>query len=218
MPTAEMAPLSVPRDLLLDPQVCTQDGKFSLSLSITWTSRALKQVPGLLGRWGEELYLGGGLRGTQGTPLHIGSSGESYSRTESSGKKGSCLHLNCSASGPTPGRSWRAGAGLAGQLGEAAGGGEGRREGGKRGRGFMLNLRERDWGRPSQFAAPRRFAWVCVCVGGRWPKDGSHQSGLPAPPLCSSALLVQRDFPSEKNMAGGRRKILQREGSTSLLP
>ena len=52
----------------------------------------------------------------------------------------------------------------------------------------------------------------------RWPKVGSHQSGLTAPPLHFSALLVQRDSPSEKNMAGRRRKLLQREGSAALLP
>ena len=71
MPTAETAPQSVPRDLPLDHQGCTQDGKLLYLHPITWTPGALKQVSGSLGRCGEEfscLYLGGSLRGTQGTP------------------------------------------------------------------------------------------------------------------------------------------------------
>ena len=71
MPTAETAPQSVPRDLPLDHQGCTQDGKLLYLHPITWTPGVLKQVSGPLGRCGEEfsrLYLGGNLRGTQGTP------------------------------------------------------------------------------------------------------------------------------------------------------
>ena len=186
MPTAEIAPLSVPRDLPLDHQLCTQDGKFALSLSITWTSRALKQVPGLLGRCGEELYLGGGLRGTQGTPLHTGSSGGSYSRTESPGRKGSCLHLNCSASGPTPGRSWRAGAGLSGKLGEAGGGGRGKKRGREAGEGIYVNSQRERLGEVKPICCSSKVCLgLCVCWG-----QMAQGWVIPEWPSCPSSVFL----------------------------
>ena len=97
----------------------------------------------------------------------------------------------------------------------------------KKGRGFLLIL-DRELrglemvvvvgGCCKAICCSTRVSLALGVLKARWPKVGSHQSGLTAPPLHFSALLVQRDSPSEKNMAGRRRKLLQREGSAALLP
>lgn len=63
----------MPKALPLDHPACTQDGMLAMTPFIAWPPRALKEALGPLSSCGEFLlYLWGGLRGTQGTPLHTG--------------------------------------------------------------------------------------------------------------------------------------------------